>query len=299
MEMEIVEIQEESYDKRTRKEKIFYKLYEEIDNDKLNSFTQHFYIYDKFVFKKDMINYVVTNYSLEEIGEYITSHIDPEYMKTFNNEMKTHCNHYNESTKNESPTKNICPFCKKVNKPSDNFCIYCGGRVGKNYENTLKSIYKKMIEGTIIQAPYEKMEIKTRTELKTFREPAHTVTEHRGSYSYSTHYPSYTYTKEVEIKEREKIPSYKNYKAYFDLEKMVLSGKQKFKEIFYDDVIQLEYPKIDGNEEVTLILKNDEKIHLKLYTEQFSSEKDKKIVFEAFKKTFVEQGNNLPDEYFK
>lgn len=383
MEMVRVIIQEEPIDKRTRKEKLFDELYDEFYDllydeldDKVNSFTQHFNIYDKFVLKKDMIYYVLKNFSREEIVEYISKYIDPEYPKSLNKEDETTINPENESnpiketyiakdsnlrekqlelakkynTNNyeqikkygletiESPAKSICPNCKKENDFLDKFCIFCGSKTEKIYicpnckkevystdkfcchcgtkinkkdveiflekqrtiecENLLKKTYKKMIEGTIIQIPYEKMEIKTRTELKTFREPAHTVTEHHGSYSYSTHYPSYTYTKEVEIKEREKIPSHKNYSAYFDQEKMVLSGKRNSKEIFYDDVILLEYPKIDGNEEVTLILKNDEKIHLKLYSGQVASKKDRKIVFEAFKRTFVEQGKNLPNEYF-
>ena len=34
-----------------------------------------------------------------------------------------------------------------------------------------------------------------------------------------------------------------------------------------------------------VLLKNDEKIHLKLYSGQFASKKDRKIVFEAFKRT--------------
>ena len=68
MGMKKVKIENKVKNQMTRNEKLFYELYDELyDEDRLILFTTYFNIYDKFIFKKDIINYVLMKYPENEI----------------------------------------------------------------------------------------------------------------------------------------------------------------------------------------------------------------------------------------
>ena len=143
----------------TKKEKLFYELYDHLDEDKLTLFTKHFHIYDKFLYKVDMINYVLNNYSEKQIYQFIEKEkiIQPESKKdkTFIKENKKNNEEKNKvkEIKNEKikipiisgdekskkvnkkdiKNKNLCPNCKKEIDASDNFCIFCGKQIKKQF----------------------------------------------------------------------------------------------------------------------------------------------------------------------
>lgn len=204
-----------------------------------------------------------------------------------------------------------CTNCgTKVNN-TINFCPNCGSKIiirteaerkirekmkkeakeeheKEEHQKKLNDIYHRMIKGTKIRVLTKEAITKTVTR----REPAWTDTVHGRFGSSSTHYPAYDYTATETISPAE----YKLCTVYFDQEKMTLTSPEYFKEIFYDEVVDLQFE--NQVMHVYLKLKNNEKIKLLIiHHESFTLKNEKNMICEAFIKTFKEQGNNLPEEY--
>ena len=263
MGMKKVKIENKVKNQMTRNEKLFYELYDELyDEDRLILFTTYFNIYDKFIFKKDIINYVLMKYpeneiyaAMKKIDEIQSEGID---IKTF-------------------IPKKYCPKCKKVMDSYGIICPDCGTILiedekkikelqakDKAYEEYLEKEYNRHLQNAyhnMIQGSYR---IKIRTR-KPKTEPG------------------------VPIPAK-----YKECRVLFDKEKMILNIDGTSTKLYYDEVCELEYSEQEVNELVTLIFHNGTVLTFKLKSGWFASDNEKKARFDAFIKTFIEQGKNLP-----
>lgn len=102
---------------KTRKEKLFDKLNDQLDDEYLIIFSKYFNVDENLVESEHIINYVLDRFPQKEINEAVK---EIDYMHSKGIDVEKYLN--------ENPIR-FCPNCKKRIEPSEKFCIFCGGKV--------------------------------------------------------------------------------------------------------------------------------------------------------------------------